>query len=133
MIFLLDTHTLIWSIINSEKLSKNAKETISSKNNEICVSIVSFWEISIKTQLKKFSFGNLQVNEIPKYVRSMDFAIIDLNENEAITYSDLPRKENHKDPFDRMLIWQAITRDMTLISKNKYFEQYKKYGLKLLW
>ena len=63
----------------------------------------------------------------------MDFSIIDLQENETITFHALPLKENHKDPFDRMLIWQAITKNMTLISKDTLFEQYIHGGLKLLW
>ena len=52
---------------------------------------------------------------------------------EVITFHKLPLKDNHKDPFDRMLIWQAITKDMTIISKDKLFEQYKENGLKIIW
>jgi PIN domain nuclease of toxin-antitoxin system len=63
----------------------------------------------------------------------MDFTVIDMKENEAITFHELPLKKNHKDPFDRMLIWQAITKKMILASKDKSFEQYKKDGLKLIW
>jgi len=48
------------------------------------------------------------------------------------SYIELPLKKNHKDPFDRMLIWQAITGNMTMISKDEFFEQYKKDGLKLI-
>jgi PIN domain nuclease of toxin-antitoxin system len=63
----------------------------------------------------------------------MGFTIIDLQEKETSTYHELPQKENHKDPFDRMLIWQAITKNCVMISKDEKFEQYKKNGLKLLW
>ena len=51
----------------------------------------------------------------------------------ASTYHELPLKENHKDPFDRMLIWQAITKGMIMISKDEFFIQYTKDGLKLIW
>jgi len=133
MIYLLDTHTFIWSVLQSDNLSKNSKEIISDKNNEICVSTVSFWEISLKTQIKKYAFENINISDLPQYARNMDFTIIDMQENETITFHNLPLKKNHKDPFDRMLIWQAITKDMTIISKDELFEQYKKNGLKLIW
>ena len=133
MIYLLDTHTFIWTILKNDNLSKNSIEIITNKKNEICLSTVSFWEISLKTRLEKFSFKNINIKDFPKYARDMDFRIIDIQENETITFHELPLKENHKDPFDRMLIWQAITKGMTLISKDRLFSQYKIDGLKLIW
>jgi PIN domain nuclease of toxin-antitoxin system len=61
------------------------------------------------------------------------FSLINLNPDEAITFNNLPIKEKHRDPFDRMLIWQAIIRKMILISKDPFFKQYRKDGLKILW
>jgi PIN domain nuclease of toxin-antitoxin system len=55
-----------------------------------------------------------------------------MKEEESITFHKLPLKDNHKDPFDRMLIWQAITKNMVMISKDRLFEQYKENGLKIL-
>ena len=133
MIYLLDTHTFIWTTLKTRNLSKTGKEIIFNRNNEICVSTASFWEISLKTRMKKFFLENININDLPARARDMDLAIIDIQENETITFHELPLKENHKDPFDRMLIWQAITRGMTLISKDELFEQYKKDGLKVLW
>ena len=133
MIYILDTHTFIWALLKTEKLSKNCKEIISSKSNEICISTVSFWEISLKTRMKKFSFENINIKKLPQLARDMDFNILDIQEKETITFYELPLKENHKDPFDRMLIWQAITKNMTMISKDELFKQYKKDGLKLFW
>ena len=133
MIYLLDTHTFIWAALEVNNLGRRSKEIIFDKSNEICVSTVSFWEISLKTKIKKFSFENININDFPKYARDMDFSIIDMQENETISFHELPLKENHKDPFDRMLIWQAIRKGMTMISKDKLFSQYKKDGLKLIW
>ena len=133
MIYLLDTHTFIWTVLKTDKLSQNCKDIIFSKSNEICVSTVSFWEISLKARMKKFSFENLSIKMLPQFAKEMDFTVIDIQENETITFHELPLKENHKDPFDRMLIWQAITKNMTLISKDELFKQYKKDGLKLIW
>jgi PIN domain nuclease of toxin-antitoxin system len=133
MIYLLDTHIFIWATLETNKLSKNIKSIIANKKNEICVSTVSFWEISLKTRLGKFSFENINIKDFPKYAKNMDFTIIDLQENEAITFHELSLKKNHKDPFDRMLIWQAIAKNMIMLSKDELFEQYKKDGLKLIW
>jgi len=133
MIYLLDTHTFIWSILNTSRLSKNVHAIVTNANNEIYVSTVSFWEISLKTSIKKFAFENIDIKKIPEYAKDMDFNIMDIRENEAITFHELPLKEKHKDPFDRMLIWQAITKNMSLLSKDELFEQYKKDGLKLVW
>jgi len=133
MICLLDTHTFIWATLQTNNLSKKSKEIISNRSNEICVSTVSFWEISLKTKINKFSFKDININDFPKYARNMGFTIMDMQENETITFHKLPLKKNHKDPFDRMLIWQAITKNMTMISKDELFEQYKKDGLKLIW
>jgi len=133
MIYLLDTHTFIWTILETSKLSKNVHNIISSADNEIFVSTVSFWEISLKTSIKKFSFENIDIKNFPKYAKDMDFGIMDLQENETIIFYELPQKEKHKDPFDRMLIWQAITKNMTMISKDESFDEYIKNGLKLVW
>ena len=133
MIYLLDTHTFIWTVLKADKLSRKCKEIISKKTNEICVSTVSFWEISLKTNIKKFSFENLNIKDLPRIARDMDFTIIALQEDEAATFHELPLKENHKDPFDRMLLWQTICRNMTILSKDELFEQYKEDGLKLIW
>ena len=133
MIYLLDTHTFIWAVLNTKNLGRTGREIISDNKNEIYVSTVSFWEISIKTGLKKFNFENVDINDFPEYAKKMNFSILDMQENEAITFHQLPLKINHKDPFDRMLIWQAITKKMTMISKDTNFGQYKKDGLKLIW
>ena len=133
MNYLLDTHTFIWTVLKVDNLGRKCKEIIHSKNNEIYLSTLSFWEISLKTGLNIYSFNNIDINNFPQYARDMGFTIINLQEKETITFHELPPKRNHKDPFDRMLIWQAITRGMTLISKDELFPQYKENGLKLVW
>jgi len=110
MRYLLDTHTLIWA-----------------------VQATSFWEIALKTSINKFSFDNLDINEFPELSRKMGFKIIELGEQASITFHNLPKKENHKDPFDRMLIWQAIVNNFVLISKDNLMKQYKENGLDLVW
>jgi PIN domain nuclease of toxin-antitoxin system len=133
MICLLDTHTFIWAISDTNQLSKNALEMIKSADNIVYVSVLSFWEISLKISIKKFFFDGIIVNDLPDYVKKMGFRILEMKAHEACTFANLQLKDNHKDPFDRMIIWQAITGNMTLISKDKMFVQYIDNGLRLIW
>ena len=132
MNYLLDTHTFLWTVSNTENLSKKALEVIKNPKNEVFVSAVSFWEISIKTRLKKINLDKIEPEELLTIAERMDFQVISLTPEEAITYHKL--KENtHNDPFDRMLIWQSISRNMTIISKDQEFYKFVPYGLKLSW
>jgi PIN domain nuclease of toxin-antitoxin system len=133
MIFLLDTHAFIWATLDTVRLSKRVKEIISDRNNEIFVSTVTFWEITLKASIKKLTFEKIDIKDFPKYAREMGFTIMETGERETITFHELPLKENHRDPFDRMLIWQAITNDMVLLSKDTLIKQYEKNGLRIIW
>jgi len=133
MICLIDTHAFIWAISDTSKLSNKALDIITNEDNKIFVSVVSFWEIALKTSIKKFSFKGVSVNDLPEYAQNMDFHILEMKARESCTFANLSLKENHKDPFDRMIIWQAITGDMALISKDKMFDQYIIDGLRIIW
>lgn len=133
MIYLLDTHTLIWSIVESSKLSPASREIIENRNNKIIVSTVSFWEISLKTALKKFTFFGVDIESIPVFAEELGFSFLPLEGGDSISLHKLPVQESHKDPFDRMIIWQAICGNYTLISRDAAFRNYEQYGLKLMW
>jgi PIN domain nuclease of toxin-antitoxin system len=126
MIYLLDTHAFIWATLDTARLSKDVKEIIVNRHNEIFVSTVTFWEIALKSSIKKLTFEKMDIEDFPKYAIEMGFMIMDLKERETITFHKLPLKENHKDPFDRMLVWQAITNNMILLSKDNLITQYEK-------
>jgi PIN domain nuclease of toxin-antitoxin system len=131
--YLLDTHTFIWAMLEISKLSKEAKEIISDRHNEIFVSTITFWEIAFKVSIKKLSFEEVDIKDFPKYAKEMGFILMDMKEIETITFHKLPLKENHKDPFDRMLVWQAITNGMILISQDNSLKQYEENGLRIIW
>jgi len=130
--YLLDTHTFLWTIADSSSLSKKALETIKSPKNDIYVSAVTFWEISIKSRIKKLNLDSLKPEELISLAEKMEFELISLTPEEAITYHNL-QEDTHNDPFDRMLIWQSISRDMVLISKDHEFKKFTRFGLRLLW
>lgn len=133
MKYLLDTHTFIWSFRSAEKLSKKVYEVISDAENEIFLSSISLWEIAIKYQLKKLDLGNLEIYHLPNIADEYNFSILVPEPYDFITYSELPLKKEHRDPFDRLLIHTAIRNNLILISKDKKFEQYKKDGLQMMW
>jgi len=128
---LLDTHIVLWAIGKTSELSKKIKYEIKNPDNTIFVSAVSLWEIALKTSIGKLSV-NFNIKDIPDYCIKMGFTLIPLNPIEALESLQLPQKRNHKDPFDRMLIYQCITNGYTLASRDKKFEIYKKDGLKLI-
>ena len=70
--------------------------------------------------------------ELLDYAQQMDIDILDLDPKEAATFHELP-KLGHKDPFDRLIVWQAIQRDFVLISRDRALAQYEQFGLKRVW
>ena len=131
MIYLLDTHYMIWSIADSKKLSEKAREVISNPANTIIVSAVSFWEVSLK-----FSLGKLEINgglfpeDLPDACLKTGFTIIKLSAHESSTYHKL-KAMYHKDPFDRMLIWQSIQNNYSMITADINEKKYVTEGLKV--
>ena len=132
MIYLLDTHTLLWTLFEDEKLSAKAREAISNADNDIYVSVISYWEISLKYALGKLELEGITPDELPEKAKEIDIETMELSEEDVITFYKLPGLK-HKDPFDRLIIWQAIRRDLPLISKDKIMEDYQKFGLVTLW
>src|SRR5205807_4240803 len=105
-----------------------AKQTITLPDSRIFVSSVSGWEISIKYHLGKLPHvGNL-VKELPLYIRRERFEVLSISLEHTLAAGALDGK--HKDPFDRMLIAQTRSEELTLISNDKIF---KKYKVPLLW
>ncbi len=131
--FLLDTHTFLWSIFDSSRLSVPVRSIISNRKNNIYVSSVTFWEISLKFALGKLELETYTPEQLPALAKKpMGFITLPIEPEEVASFYRLP-KMAHKDPFDRMLIWQAISRNLVLLSKDERFEQYNEYGLKLFW
>ena len=136
MNYLVDTHILLWSFLETGKLSKKVKSILLDENNEIYYSPVSLWEISIKYGLKKLFLNGgtpddffMELNN--SFYHCKTIAAIDL-----ITNYKLPIYHGAggtKDPFDRFLIWEAIRNDFVLLSVDKNIDLYKKEGLKIIY
>lgn len=132
MRYLLDTHTFLWTYGRSKRLPERIRLTIEDGQSEIFVSAITFWEIAIKLRAGRLNIGGKRASDLISDARKMDFRLIALDPEEAASHQSLT-EDTHFDPFDRMLIWQAISRKLTLISGDREFEQFKPDGLKLLW
>lgn len=132
MNYLLDTHSFLWSAFSSRKLSRKAREAIVDPGNDICVSTISFWEVSLKYALKRIDLEPVTPESLPDIAEQMGYSVLPLSAIEASSFHRLPFG-THKDPFDRMLIWQAVTQHRTLISKDAEIGDYVQYGLSVLW
>jgi PIN domain nuclease of toxin-antitoxin system len=130
MIYLLDTHYMLWCIAASQNLSKKVKEVITDPNNSIIVSTISFWEVSLKSSLDKLEITGFAPENLPEACLKMGFEIVVLSPEDSSTYHRL-KAIYHKDPFDRMLIWQAIQSNYTMISVDKNVKKYMSEGLKV--
>ena len=132
MNLLLDTHALIWCALDPEQLSLAAREAILSPDNQVFVSPVSLWEISLKYTLGKLKLSGITPDAFPRVCSEMGFSELSMSSKECVTFYKLPRLE-HRDPFDRMLIWQAIQQDLQFVSCDRAMEAYRELGLHLVW
>ena len=130
MRLLLDTHAFLWALTEPKKLSAKSRAAIEDSVNDTFVSAVSLWEISIKVRIKKLRLGSS--DDLLLAADSTGIQTIPLTPEEATTYGQLD-EATHNDPFDRMLVWQAIQREFILISADRAFERFKSEGLRLLW
>lgn len=113
MQYLIDTHVFLWFVANAKELSTTAKAVIEDGNNEIFISIASLWEISIKTALGKLSIkGNYE--SVVDDVTDNSIQILPINFAHTVEQNRLPF--HHRDPFDRIIVSQAIVENMDFIS-----------------
>jgi len=119
---LLDTHALLWWLAGDEALSKAAREAISDPDNDVFVSAASAWEIATKYRLGKLPGAAVMAADIAGAVASQDFSELLINIRDGQIAGGLPAI--HKDPFDRMLIAQAVTADVVIVSNEAMFDAY---------
>lgn len=102
------------------------------RNNNIFVSALSFWEISLKYFLGKIELFDTTPEQFPEMAIKLSFNILELRAIEASNYHSIKGKW-HNDPFDRMLIVQALHNNLTLITKDEHIPKYAEEGLKTIW
>jgi PIN domain nuclease of toxin-antitoxin system len=130
MNFIVDTHVLIWSFTDPGKLSEKFKNVLLNTENTIYYSQFSLWEISIKYALGKLELHKNDPEQFYNEIAASYYVCKKIENKELISFHRLPVE--HKDPFDRAIIWQAINNDFHLISVDGKLDIYKKHGLKVL-
>ena len=122
MKLLLDTHVFIWWADEPEKLSAAAFAALQDGDNTLVLSVASVWEMQIKVQLGKLKFGVPLPDLIEHQRLTNDLQILPVDLKHVFTVGTLP--PHHKDPFDRLLIAQAIAEDATLVTVDPTFARY---------
>jgi PIN domain nuclease of toxin-antitoxin system len=128
MRLLLDTHALIWWVTDDPALSKTAWDAIGDPENEVLISAASAWEIATKYRIGKLPHAGPLALDFVGSIAAEGFVGLPITVPEGEAAGRLPGP--HRDPFDRMLIAQALAGSLTLISNERIFDR---YGVARLW
>ena len=129
MKYLLDTSTFIWFADGDNQLSDVARERIEHAENIVFVSIISLWEIVIKQRLNKLDFS-ADVSQMMSDVQTMNAQLLGLEPRHLQALEALESPPDHKDPFDRLLISQALADNLSIIASDRKFPL---YPVNLVW
>jgi PIN domain nuclease of toxin-antitoxin system len=116
---LLDTHILLWWLSDDRKLAPTARDLIANRDNDVLVSSASAWEISIKAALERLE---IELDDLEHGFAQAGFRALPIGMRHALTAGRLPKV--HQDPFDRMLVAQAIIEELRVVSHDRVFERY---------
>ena len=128
MRLLLDTHAFLWWVGGERPLGRRARAAVADPGNEVLLSIASFWEIAIKISLGRLGIGQPLSRFIAEQLRVNAFSPLEIGLAHAARVAILPF--HHRDPFDRMLIAQALQEDLTIVSADRVFGR---YGVPRVW
>ena len=128
MNLLLDTCTFLWIVTDSSELSDKAKEAFQDSRNRAYLSPVSAWEIALKHGLRRLTLSESPLEFVPTQRKLHGVDALPLDEDAALHLPKLP--PIHRDPFDRMLVCQAIACGMTLVTPDP---EIQRYAVRTLW
>jgi PIN domain nuclease of toxin-antitoxin system len=128
MRLLLDTHAFLWWLDGDRKLPSRVRKVIALEENEIYVSAASVWEITTKARLGKLPGAVAVAADVPSAIVSQHFWALPISAEHAQRAGSLAG--SHRDPFDRMLVAQALSEDLSIASNEEIFDT---YGVRRLW
>jgi PIN domain nuclease of toxin-antitoxin system len=128
MSLLLDTHTALWFFNNDEALSTSAKAQIENYQGRIYVSIASLWEVGIKVSVGKLTLPGAFVDFFTRQLNLNQIEILSISLEHLHTITTLPH--HHRDPFDRLIIAQALSEQMPVVGTDTVFDL---YGISRIW
>ena len=122
MAFLLDTHVFLWYLSNNPSLSQKAKEIVDTKS-DLFFSVASLWEIVLKITVGKLQ-RDFSFESFLDHVSVMNAEIIPIEIESLKIYLNLPLSPEHRDPFDRILVAQAMDYSLDIVSRDEKFDSY---------
>jgi PIN domain nuclease of toxin-antitoxin system len=130
MRLLLDTHTLYWYTTGDSKLSIQAQTVIQDATNDVFLSPASLWEIAVKVSNGKWQMNQSFEIFLDRCLNQYEFRMLPIEPSHTTAVSRLPFPTEHRDPFDRMLISQALVESMAIVSVDSAFDA---YGVTRIW
>lgn len=128
MKLLLDTHAFLWFFAGDAALSTRARRAIEDKRHDRCLSAASIWEIAVKHSLGKLELEVELAELVEGGTAESGITVLDVGARHALGVASLPF--HHRDPFDRILISQAIVESLTIVSRDVVFDA---YGVRRVW
>lgn len=125
---LIDSHALIWGTVEPDRLSRTAKHLLADGAHTRIVSMVSLWEITIKMANGKLIPLGASIQDVIEALHSKGVQILPIREAHLIRLESLPH--HHRDPFDRLLIAQAIEENLAILTDDAHF---RRYPVKTVW
>ncbi len=122
MRLLLDTHVFLWFISSDSRLKSSAQQSLCDPSNDVFLSVVSVWEATVKHALGKLPLPQSPGIYLPTQRIRHQIDTLSLDENSIAHLNSLPNL--HRDPFDRMLVCQALEHNLTLVTVDKEFQGY---------
>lgn len=128
MTLLLDTHAFLWWVEGAPALGRRARAAVSNPDNDVFFSVASCWELAIKLSLGKLRLTQSLERFIPEQLTRNGFALLGMEFRHVARVADLPF--HHRDPFDRVLVAQALVDELAIVSADGIF---RKYGVTVVW
>jgi PIN domain nuclease of toxin-antitoxin system len=119
---LLDTHSFLWFIAGDPRLSEHARRIVADQENEVLISTASLWEIAIKVSIGKLGLAHPYEEFIPEQLERQQIAVLGVDLAHLAAVSKLPLY--HRDPFDRLIVAQALSESVSVISVDEAFDLY---------
>ena len=125
---LVDTHTFLWALLKNHRLSATAKQILTSKEHELYFSLVSLWEIAVKMKIGKLNTVGSSVTYIRDEMAEYGMELLPIRYEHILQLEQLPL--HHSEPFDRLLIAQAVAESLPILTHD---EKFPLYPVKLIW
>ncbi|MFN8344677.1 MAG: type II toxin-antitoxin system VapC family toxin [Spirosomataceae bacterium] len=129
--YLLDTHVLLWMLDNDSRLSVNAQTILADISINCFVSVISLYEMAIKKKTGKLSLSR-NIEDYAKELQRIEITLLPITTSHLDTYEKVPLLNDHRDPFDRLLIATALYENLSIITADEKFALYNN-TVKIVW